>query len=80
MNRKKFQTMDGNEFVIRNNSNQPITVTLPSTQSISDYPKPEWKMAPTGDFFSLTLHIHKAPNRFYRFMQRVILGIRYEKL
>lgn len=40
----------------------------------------KWKVAPTGDFYDLTIMLREAPNAFHRFMQRMVLGIKYQKV
>ena len=42
------------------------------------YPVPLWRIAPTGDFFTMTLETHRAPNLIHRMMQRLILGVRFK--
>lgn len=41
---------------------------------------PIFEYAPTGDWFSLTLHIYVAPNVIHRAMQRAAFGIKYRML
>ncbi len=50
------------------------------TFTFSHPPKPKWEMAPTGDFFTLTIQMHAAPNGFHRLMQLLILGVKYRRI
>ncbi len=43
-------------------------------------PDNKWKMTPVGDFYALTFNLPCAPNAFHRFMQKVILGIKWERI
>lgn len=54
------------------------TPTASATSFANDFalPKPEWQYH-IGD---LTVSCVTAPNRFHRFMQRVCLGIKWEKI
>ncbi len=36
-----------------------------------------WQYAPTGDWYSMTVYINKAPNLAHRFMQRLLFGVKY---
>lgn len=42
------------------------------------YPVPLWRIAPTGDFFTMTLETHRAPNLLHRKLQRLILGVKFK--
>jgi hypothetical protein len=42
--------------------------------------KTKWTMQFVEDPMGLTFHLPKAPNAFYRFMQRVFLGFVWKKL
>lgn len=42
------------------------------------YPVPLWKIAPTGDFWTMTLESHCAPNIIHRILQRLILGVKFK--
>lgn len=44
------------------------------------YPAAIWEYAPTGDFFSLNIHVVAAPNVIHRGLQRVAFGVRYRLL
>jgi len=42
------------------------------------FPVPIWRIAPTGDFWTMTLETHRAPNLIHRMMQRLILGVKFK--
>jgi hypothetical protein len=44
------------------------------------YPAAIWEYAPTGDFFSLKIHVVASPNVIHRGLQRVAFGVRYRLL
>lgn len=43
-------------------------------------PEPKWRMALTGNFHDVCIHLFGAPNWFHRLMQRLFFGFRYERL
>lgn len=47
---------------------------------VIQFPRPQWEMAPTGDFDVVTFRLSVAPNAFHRLMQRVFFGFVWRKL
>jgi hypothetical protein len=47
--------------------------------TIRTFPEPIWDCAPTGDYYSLTCRISRAPCFLHRWAQRIILGVRYRR-
>lgn len=53
-----------------------------------DYPRIEmfkvpvykWRLKPFADCPDLAVHCQRAPNAFYRVMQRLILGFKWERI
>ena len=44
-----------------------------------DTPKHEWKLT-IGDGFNMLFYEGQQPNRFYRWMQKIFLGLKWEKI
>jgi len=44
------------------------------------YPKYLWEFAPCGDFYSLTVMLNKAPCFLHRWLQRLLLGMKYRRV
>ncbi len=48
--------------------------------SVFKHRKVEWRWSPCGDFDSISIYVYTAPNAFHRLMQRLFLGIKWEKI
>ena len=48
------------------------------SMTIANFPKAEYWFMPCGTFFKVG--VVKQPNRFHRFMQRLLFGFRYAKI
>ena len=43
-------------------------------------PKAKWQMCPTGDWYGIVYSLPSAPNAFHRFMQGLILGMKWRRI
>jgi hypothetical protein len=66
------------ERIIAKEESEPKTKQENSNQLQLKLPETFWELAPTGEFYILTIRIRNAPNVFHRVMQRVVLGFKYE--
>lgn len=46
---------------------------------ITHFPEILWSMTPVGDYFAVSFHICSAPCFIHRWLQNILLGIKYKR-